>query len=136
MDLMGVIVMAKARVPMQHRGSAIGRVEEAGAPQAMPAEQTGQRHPSPFWRHFFEMLGVMIVGMIATGAIFLAIVGVKTWDEVTTDYPTQSLLAMAAGMTLPMVAWNDASRDGMEELMRDGCGDGRPGDPLLVPCLV
>ena len=79
--------MAKARVPMQHRGSAIGRVEEAGAPQVMPAEQTGQRHLSPFWRHFFEMLGVMIVGMIATGAIFLAIVGVKTWDEVTTDYP-------------------------------------------------
>jgi hypothetical protein len=40
-----------------------------------------------------------------TGALFLTIVGVKTWDEVTIPYPTQALLAMAAGMTVPMVAW-------------------------------
>jgi hypothetical protein len=51
------------------------------------------------------MLTVMVVGMIATGAVFIAIVGPMTWDEVTTRYPTQSLLAMAAGMTVPMVAW-------------------------------
>jgi cytochrome bd-type quinol oxidase subunit 2 len=44
-------------------------------------------------------------GPAATGAIFIAVVGLKTWDEVTTQYPTQSLLAIAAGMTLPMVAW-------------------------------
>ena len=60
---------------------------------------------SPFWRHFLQMLAVMVVGMIATGAIFLTIVGLKTWDEVTTQYPTQALVAMAAGMTVPMVAW-------------------------------
>jgi flagellar biosynthetic protein FliP len=60
---------------------------------------------SPFWRHFLEMLAAMTVGMIATGAIFLSLVGLKTWDEVTTQYPTQALLAMAAGMTIPMVAW-------------------------------
>ena len=65
----------------------------------------GRRHISPFWRHFLEMLAVMAVGMIATGAIFLTIVGLKTWDEVTTQYATQSLLAMAAGMTIPMVVW-------------------------------
>ena len=35
----------------------------------------------------------------------LSIVGAKTWDEVTTQYPTQALLAMAVGMTGPMVAW-------------------------------
>jgi hypothetical protein len=51
------------------------------------------------------MLGAMVVGMIATVAIFLSIVGLKTWDEVTTQYPTQALLAMAVGMTVPMVAW-------------------------------
>jgi flagellar biosynthetic protein FliP len=60
---------------------------------------------SPFWRHFLEMLAAMVVGMIATGAIFLSVVGVKTWEEVTTSYPTQALLAMAVGMTTPMVAW-------------------------------
>jgi hypothetical protein len=43
--------------------------------------------------------------MIATGAVFLSVVGLKTWDQVTVQYPTQALLAMAAGMTIPMVAW-------------------------------
>ena len=73
---------------------------------------SGGAHPhhegrlSPFWRHFLEMLGAMVVGMIATGAIFGALfVGVKSWDEVTIQYPTQALLAMAVGMTLPMVLW-------------------------------
>jgi len=72
---------------------------------------SGQAHPhqegrlSPFWRHFLEMLGAMVVGMIATGAIFVSVVGVKSWDEVTIQYPTQALLAMAASMTLPMVLW-------------------------------
>jgi hypothetical protein len=42
--------------------------------------------------------------MIATGAIFLTIVGLNTWDDVTIQYPTQDLLAMAAGMTVPIVA--------------------------------
>jgi hypothetical protein len=51
------------------------------------------------------MLGAMVVGMLVTGAIFLSIVGLKAWDEVTVQYPTQALLAMAAGMTIPMVAW-------------------------------
>ena len=47
----------------------------------------------------------MVVGMIATGAIFLSVVGLETWDEVTIKYPTQTLVAMAVGMTLPMVGW-------------------------------
>jgi hypothetical protein len=51
------------------------------------------------------MLAAMAVGMTATGAIFLSIVGLKTWEEVTIRYPTQALLAMAAGMSIPMVAW-------------------------------
>jgi hypothetical protein len=63
------------------------------------------RHLSIFWRHFLEMLAVMGVGMIATGGIFVSVVGLKSWDQVTTQYPTQCLLAMAIGMTAPMVAW-------------------------------
>jgi cytochrome bd-type quinol oxidase subunit 2 len=64
-----------------------------------------KHHLSHFWRHYLQMAAVMVVGMIATGAIFLAIVGLKTWDEVTSQYPTQALVAMAAGMSIPMVAW-------------------------------
>lgn len=43
------------------------------------------------------MLAVMAVGMVATGAIFVFVVGLKSWDQVTLQYPTQALLAMAAG---------------------------------------
>ncbi len=64
-----------------------------------------QRHLPSFWRHFLQMLAAMMVGMIATGAIFVSVVGLKTWDQVTLQYPAQALLAMAAGMTIPMVAW-------------------------------
>src|SRR5205823_9992802 len=64
-----------------------------------------KRHLPSFWRHFLEMLAAMAVGMIATGAIFLSMVGLKTWDQVLLQYPAQALLAMAAGMTIPMVAW-------------------------------
>ncbi len=64
-----------------------------------------ERRLSPFWRHFFEMLGAMAAGMLVTGALFVVIVGAKSWDEVTSRYPTQVLLAMAAGMTIPMIAW-------------------------------
>jgi hypothetical protein len=63
------------------------------------------RRLSPFWRHFLEMLGAMAAGMLVTGVIFVFVVGLKSWDEVTSEYPTQALLAMAAGMTIPMVAW-------------------------------
>jgi hypothetical protein len=62
-------------------------------------------HLPAFWRHFLQMLAAMAVGMIATGAIFLSVVGLKTWDQVIVQYPAQALLAMAAGMTIPMVAW-------------------------------
>jgi hypothetical protein len=60
---------------------------------------------TPFWRHYLQMVAAMTVGMVATGAIFLSVVGLRTWGEVTLRYPTQALLAMALGMTLPMVVW-------------------------------
>jgi hypothetical protein len=51
------------------------------------------------------MLGMMVAGMFVTGAVFISVVGLKTWDEITFTYPTQALLAMAVGMTVPMVGW-------------------------------
>jgi hypothetical protein len=74
--------------------------------ESVHATQLTERHRgSPFWRHFWQMLAAMAVGMIATGAVFVSVVGLKTWDEVTVQYPTQCLLAMAVGMTVPMAAW-------------------------------
>jgi hypothetical protein len=73
--------------------------------QGKHASMETHRGVSRFWRHFLEMLGIMAAGMFVTGAVFLAVVGLKTWDEITFVYPTQALLAMAFGMTVPMVGW-------------------------------
>jgi hypothetical protein len=98
-----VVIMADARVP--DRLSAAVQARQPGTPLVMPAGTARRLHVSSFWWHFLQMLAAMTVGMIATGAIFLTLVGLKTWDEVTVQYPTQALLAMATGMTVPMVAW-------------------------------
>jgi hypothetical protein len=95
--------MAQTRIPAQPAGTAPTRPWDP--PQASSGGAGHKRHLSPFWRHFLEMFAAMVVGMLVTGAIFLSIVGLKTWDEVTVQYPTQALLAMAAGMTIPMVGW-------------------------------
>jgi hypothetical protein len=100
-----VVVVAQTRIAPQavathedeHHGGTRRHGEAPGPARA--------RRLSPFWRHFLEMLATMGVGMMATVAIFLSVVGLKTWDEVTVRYPTQALLSMAVGMTLPMVAW-------------------------------
>jgi NhaP-type Na+/H+ or K+/H+ antiporter len=96
--------MTQTRTPAKARAPA-APIQEA-SPQPVRSPQAGRkRRLSPFWRHFLEMLAAMAVGMVATGAIFLSIVGLKTWDQVTIQYPTQALVAMAAGMSIPMVAW-------------------------------
>lgn len=97
--------MAQMRPTLTQDPLARAPKHEASPDHALPPEMGRTGHGSHFWRHFLEMLGVMAVGMIATAAIFLSIVGLKTWDEVTVEYPTQALLAMAVGMTVPMVAW-------------------------------
>jgi hypothetical protein len=97
--------MAQPRAPTKARAAVVEPAQQVNPPQARPPEVGHKRRLSPFWRHFLEMLSAMAVGMIATGAIFVSITGLKTWDEVTVQYPTQVLLAMAAGMTIPMVAW-------------------------------
>ena len=97
--------MAQPRAPTKARAAVVEPAQQVDPPQARPPQVGHKRHLSPFWRHFLEMLSAMAVGMIATGAIFVSITGLKTWDEVTVQYPTQVLLAMAAGMSIPMVAW-------------------------------
>jgi hypothetical protein len=97
--------MTQTRAPTKARAAQVEVAEQADPAQARPTEAGYKRYLSPFWRHFLEMLAAMVVGMIATGAIFLSVTGLKTWDEVTVQYPTQVLLAMAAGMSIPMVAW-------------------------------
>jgi hypothetical protein len=46
-----------------------------------------------------------VVGTIATDLIFASVIGFTAYEQVTVLYPTQILLAMAAGMSIPVVAW-------------------------------
>jgi hypothetical protein len=67
-------------------------------------------HSSPtrtFVRHYAEMLAAMFLGMLvlgAAGTALLGLVGVETstWRS---EAPELLLLAMAATMSAPMVAW-------------------------------
>src|SRR2546421_6762110 len=70
----------------------------------MPARHDSDVHPSHFWPHFWEMFAVMVVGMVASVAIFLTIVGMD-WDQATLRHPITLLLVVAAGMSVPMAAW-------------------------------
>jgi hypothetical protein len=47
----------------------------------------------------------MVVGTIATGLTFASLIGFTAYEQVTVLYPAQILLAMAAGMCIPVVAW-------------------------------
>jgi hypothetical protein len=97
-------VVMTQQIPARDHPVAVEPVLGTPTPQATRGKQR-RRHMAPFWRHFLQMLAVMVAGAIGTGAVFLSVVGLKTWGEVTTAYPTQALLAMAGGMTAPMVAW-------------------------------
>lgn len=78
--------------------------EAAGHPaNASPGGRA--RRLSPFWRHFVQMFGVMAAGMLATGFIIVRVGGSPSWDAATIAYPTQCLLGMVAGMTIPMTTW-------------------------------
>jgi hypothetical protein len=81
------------------------RESQRSAPRHHPIPAIPKRRVPPFWRHFLEMLAVMIAGMFVTGAVFVSVVGIKTWNEITIVYPTQALLAMGVGMSLRMVGW-------------------------------
>ena len=73
-------------------------------PHTLDEGRRQERHLSPFSRHFLQMLAVMMIGMVASAAIFLTIVGME-WEQATREYPTASLLVIAAGMSVPMTAW-------------------------------
>jgi hypothetical protein len=96
--------MAQARAPTTRPAPDRPLGEAASTAQTIAPEVRHKPHIWLFWRHFLEMFAVMVVGMIAAVAIFLTIVQV-TWGEALVQNPVQSLLVVAAGMTVPMAAW-------------------------------
>jgi hypothetical protein len=100
--------MAQIRVSTKDQVSPVDldkEKEAVGKPLAIGRQKHHRRHISPFWRHYLQMAIVMAVGMFAGGAILVLVTGITSWDDVTIQYPNQALLVMAAGMSIPMVAW-------------------------------
>lgn len=95
---------------------------------------THRRGIPAFWRHFLEMLGVMAVGMILAGYTLVRAVGLSSWDTTTIKYPNQALLAMVAGMTLPMVGWMLYRGMGRRNAIEMGAAMALPVIPFF--CLV
>lgn len=81
--------------------------EEAIVGRQPPPRRHRWRH---FVRHYLEMAAIMGSGMFASAFIFMialnfAVEGDITWEEALVDYPAHALLAVAIGMSLPMIPW-------------------------------
>ena len=96
--------MARTRAPTQAPTTA-GPALQMHPPQAGLPEVADQRPLIPVWRLFPQVLAAMVAGTIATGLIFASVIGFKTYGQVNVVYPWQILLAMAAGMSIAVVAW-------------------------------
>jgi hypothetical protein len=106
--------MARTRVPAQ-ASAAAGPARQVHPPRAGLPEVADQRHPVPVWRLFLQVLAAMVVGTIAAGLIFASVIGFKAYAQVNVLYPWQILLAMAAGMSIAVVAWMLARRMGRRD---------------------
>ena len=72
---------------------------------ASAAQPTGRAHDAHgFLRHLLEMGLAMMVGMIASAAIFLTAVGM-TAEEGMREHAVLFVVLQALGMTVAMIAW-------------------------------
>ena len=62
-----------------------------------------------FMRHLLEMTAVMVVGMFAAAFVLMVVLNLAideiTWEQALVYYPVHALLAVAIGMSVPMVPW-------------------------------
>ena len=108
-----------------------------GSTQAVVPEQPSdvvRGHRSRFWWHFAQMLAVMIPGMIGASYLVVVTTGVGSYERALADYPTLCLVAMAVGMTAPMVAWMSIRRMGARNILEMSLAMTVPVIPFL--CLV
>jgi len=126
--------MTQAQARTHNRVSPVERGQEPSDPLVAAPEEHHWRRLSPFWRHYLEMAGVMALGMFVSGAILTVASGLKSWNDVTIKYPTEALVVMAAGMSIPMVAWMLFRRMGWKSSYEMAAAMVLPVIPFL--CLV
>ena len=93
-----------------------------------------REHRSRFWWHFAQMLVVMVPGMIGASYLVVVTTGAGSYQHALARYPTLCLLAMAVGMTAPMVAWMAVRRMGTRNTLEMALVMTVPVIPFL--CLV
>jgi len=80
------------------------------------------------------MFAVMMLGMFVAAFIFAKVVGLTSWEQAVTQYPSASLIVMAAGMTIPMTGWMLYRGMGWPRSAQMAAAMGLPVLPFL--CLV
>ncbi len=97
--------------------------------RAVHRRHTGGRSPNfRFLRHMVEMALAMMVGMVASAAVFLPALGM-TVDEALRRHAVLFVLAQAFGMTVAMVVWMRHRGHG-----RRSCSE--MAAAMVVPALV
>src|ERR671935_191355 len=78
----------------------------AASSGAMPelVARGGPMNETHFLRHLFEMTVAMMIGMVASAALFVTALGM-TVDEALRRHAVAFVVVQAFGMTISMVAW-------------------------------
>lgn len=97
--------MARTRAPAHSPAGPAGSAWRVRPPQDGRPGVADQRHLTSLWRVFLRLLAAMVAGTVATGLIFAGVIGFGAYGQVNVLYPWQILLAMEAGMSIPVVAW-------------------------------
>lgn len=70
-----------------------------------PSTRISRIHQAAYFtRHLLEMIVVMVIGMVAGAAVFLAPQGL-TAEEGMSRFPVLFVIVIAIAMTVPMVVW-------------------------------
>jgi hypothetical protein len=123
-------IMARTGTPTRSIIPAPGQRQDTGTAAAV---RRGRRI-SHFWLHFLEMFAAMWVRMAAGAPVFLAITGLSSAGQASRLYPAQSVLWMALGMTVPMVAWMLLRGHGRRNSAEMAAAMLVPAIPFIILC--
>ena len=112
------------------------RPDHDSAQAVVPEQPNGvvRGHRSRFWWHFAQMLVVMVPGMVGASYLVVVTTGAGSYEHALARYPTLCLVAMAVGMTAPMVAWMTVRHIGTRNIVEMALAMTVPVIPFL--CLV
>jgi hypothetical protein len=91
----------------------------------------GGGHLAPFFRHLFEMLLAMMLGMFIGGAMFVTATGIPAAEAIE-NHSVAWVSVMAFSMTAPMVAWMRYRGHGWSMCLEMAAAMIAPAIPLCI----